>query len=352
MAKKPLKVFLDANVVIRAGKPPGTPLIPRVTDLVDAGLVKIVTTDLTKIEIAKKHASNDFEIIGGIARRRFRELTKETIGVELPTISAGELKNKLFEKYQPLTNDMFMKLRAETLSIDEVKPSAVFESYRRETGLFSGEAKKHQFPDAFIWEILKACATKDDPLIIVTDDGDLDAVIGEHEHVTRLKSIPDLFGKLGLKTDAAPDVKAFFQENESELVAAVDNELNQWGLQVMDIQDAEIDEANVQKVTIADFATFRAAGESKDILVMGQLEMEVHVSYNHPDWDSATHDSEDKVLIPHHNVDGEKDVDIDANFTMTLNVDAKGKPEKIAEFSFNDEDFIWVSLTPNDYDFK
>jgi hypothetical protein len=56
---------------------------------VNAGLLKIVTTDLTKIEIAKKHASNDFEIIGAIARRRFRELTKETIGVELPMISAG-----------------------------------------------------------------------------------------------------------------------------------------------------------------------------------------------------------------------------------------------------------------------
>ena len=75
---------------------------------------------------------------------------------------------------------MFERLRAETLSIDSVKPSAVFESYRQETGLFSGEAKKEQFPDAFIWETLKAAATKSDPLTIVTDDGDFDAVIREH----------------------------------------------------------------------------------------------------------------------------------------------------------------------------
>ena len=52
----PTARFLDANVVIRVGKPPGAPLMPRVADLVEAGLVRVVTTDLTKAEVAKKHA--------------------------------------------------------------------------------------------------------------------------------------------------------------------------------------------------------------------------------------------------------------------------------------------------------
>src|ERR1035437_6063241 len=39
---------------------------------------------------AKKHANNDFEIIGGVARKRFRELTEEAIGVNLPKISSEE----------------------------------------------------------------------------------------------------------------------------------------------------------------------------------------------------------------------------------------------------------------------
>jgi hypothetical protein len=41
------------NVVIRAGKPPGGPLISRVTDLVDAGMIRVVTADLTKTQIDK-----------------------------------------------------------------------------------------------------------------------------------------------------------------------------------------------------------------------------------------------------------------------------------------------------------
>jgi PIN domain len=352
MTNRPLKVFLDANVVIRAGKPPGAPMMPRVTDLVEAGYIKVVTTNLTKMEVAKKHANNDFEIIGGVARKRFRELVEGAVAVKLPTISSEELRTKLFEKYQTSTDAMFENLRTETLSIDGVKPSAVFQSYSRETGLFSGEAKKDQFPDAFVWEALKVIATKSDPLIIVTDDGDFDAGIREHEHITRLKSIPDLFAKVGLTIEAAPDVEVFFEEHKDDVVAVVDDELNQWGLQVSDIEDAEIDESTVSKVTFLNLTTFRAAGDSKDILVVGRLEMNVHVSYNHPDWDSATYDSEDKVRIPHHHVDGEKSVDIEAKFTMTLNVDSKGKPAKIADFSFDDDNFIWVSLMPNDYDFK
>ena len=227
----------------------------------------------------------------------------------------------------------------------------VFKSYIRKTGLFSGEAKKAQFPDAFIWEALNAIATKSDPLIIVTDDRDFDAVIREHEHITRLKSIPELFAKLGLRTEALPDVETFLEEHYDDVVAVVDREVRDWGLQVSDIDHAEMDDSTVNKVNFRDLATFRAAGDSKDILVVGKSEMNVDVSYNHPDWDNATYDSEDKVLIPHHHVAGEEKVDVEANFTMTLNVDKNGKPAKIAEFSFAD-DYIWASLMPSDYDFK
>lgn len=90
--ERPRRVFLDANVVIRAGKPPGGPLMPRVADLIDAGYIKVVTTDLTKTEIAKKkHAANDFEVIG--------DLTDEIFDVKLPEISPAALQQKLIEKY-------------------------------------------------------------------------------------------------------------------------------------------------------------------------------------------------------------------------------------------------------------
>jgi hypothetical protein len=348
----PRKIFLDVNVVIRAGKPPGGPLMPRVADLVDAGYVKVVTTDLTKMEIAKKHAGNDFETIGDLTKRRVRELAAEMLGVELPAISPADLHRKLLEKYQASVEQMFKSLRAETLSIDSVKPSVVFDAYARRTGLFGDDAKKDQFPDAFIFEVLKAVAKQSDPLTIVSDDKDFAAVIKGADHISRLNSIPDLFAELGFTIEAAPDVEDFVKDNLDEIVATVHDELNQWGLQVSDVNDAEIDESTVENVRFVDFRTFRTAGEGKDILVVGRIEMDVKVSYHHPDWDTATYDSEDKVLLPHHTVEGEKNIDVEADFSMTLKVDRHGKPKSIAEFSFDDDNFVWVSIGPNDYDYK
>jgi hypothetical protein len=300
------RVFLDANVVIRAGKPPGGPLIPRVADLVDAGYIKIVTTDLIKMEIAKKHAANDFEVIGDLTRRRVRDLANEVLAVKLPEISLAELHRKLIEKYHAAVENMFTSLRAETLSIDSVKPSVVFDAYACKTGLFGDHAKKDQFSDAFIFEALKATATKRDPLTIVSDDKDFAAVIKNAEHITELGSIADLFAKLGLTIEAAPDVNDFVDNNRNVIVGAVHDELNQWGLQVSDVDDAEIDEAEVENVSFVDLRTFRTAEPGKEILVVGRIEMDVKVSYHHPDWDTATYDSEDKVLLPHHTVEARR----------------------------------------------
>ena len=262
-AIQPRKIFLDANVVIRAGKPPGGPLIPRVADLVDAGYVKVVTTDLTKMEIAKKHAGNDFEVMGNLTKRRVRDLADEIFGVKLPGIFSGGPAPKAAREVSASVEKMFRLLRAETLSIDSVKPSVVFDAYARKAGLFGDDAKKDQFPDAFIFETLKAAATKGDPLTIVSDDKDFAAAIKDAEHICRLKSIADLFAELGLMIEAAPDVEDFVENNLDNIVAAVDDELNQWGLQVSDVDDAEIDKSTVESVSFIDFRTFRTARQGQ-----------------------------------------------------------------------------------------
>ncbi len=267
-------------------------------------------------------------------------------------MSPGDLHRKLLERYQASVEEMFKSLRAETLSIDRIKPSVVFDAYARKTGLFTDDAKKDQFPDAFIFETLRAIVKDTDPLMIVSDDGDFAAAVRNAQHISWLRSIPDLFAELGLSIEAAPDVQAFINDNMDHIVSTVDNELNQRGLQVDDVDDAEIEGSTVENVSFIDFRTFRTAGNGKDILVVGRIEMDVEVSYHHPDWDTATYDHEDKILLPHHTVEGKKHVYVEGDFNMTLKVDEHGKPTSVAEFSFDDNNFIWVSLGPNAYDDK
>ena len=92
---KKTRVFLDANVLIRAGKPPGGPEIQQVIDLVDAGEISVVTTDHTINEVTKRHTENDYNLIKDLGRPAFRHVAKDALGIELPDISKTQAVARL-----------------------------------------------------------------------------------------------------------------------------------------------------------------------------------------------------------------------------------------------------------------
>lgn len=343
MSRHQPKVFLDANVVIQAGKPPGGPLISRVTDLVNAGLIKVLTTDLTIAEVAKKHTENDYEVIKEVGRPHFRKIVSEHIGINLPEIHKAELRASISQKYGELVAAMFTNLKAKTLVIDDIKPSKVFAAYAEKSGFFSGEGKRDQFPDAFIFECLKAEVSAKSPVIIVSNDGDFLAPVKSVEHISLLKNIPDLFQLLGLQVEA-PEIEEFLEENKEELISFVDTEISDWGLQVSDVEDAEIDESTVTEVEITNLISFGSLNKDDNILVVGSVEVTVTVAYTHPNWDEAMYDSEEKVLIPFDDVSGETEVVLNAEFSMSIAVDEDGKPLEIEEFQFRNGDFVYIEI--------
>lgn len=344
MSDKTPKVFLDANVVIAAGKPPGGPIFARVGDLVSAGLITVLTSDLTVTEVAKKHADNDYEVISEVGRSHFRKMVEEVLGAKLPTITKAEIKAKLAASYEASTKTMFEGIGAETLKVDDVKPSAVFSAYAASEGFFSGEGKKDQFPDAFIFECLKPEAAKHEPVIIVSSDGDFDKPVVAEANIALVKSIPELFSKLGLQVKA-PEIDEFLKTHTDELIAAADLEVRNLGL-IGDVEDSEIDETTVTAVEIISLKSFGSVEKDGPILVIGQLRVTADASFTHPDWDTATYDSEDKVLIPRDDVAGETEVEFDVDFSMSILVDEQGVPEHVEELRFRGDNFIVVSLNP------
>lgn len=345
MPKTTPKVFLDANIVISAGKPPGGPEIARVIDLVDAGLVTVLTTDLTITEVAKKHIQNDFEAIKEISQPHFRKIVEGATGVALPDLKRPQLRQKLRATYDKSTAEMFKSLKAKTLAIDEVKPSVVFDAYAAGEGFFSGDGKKDQFPDAFAFECLKKEASKKEPVIIVSNDNDFDGPVKSTKHISLVKSLPALFAALGLEMEA-PEIDAFIETHSDDLVERVNQELSNWGLSSDDVMDAEIEEITVNSVEVMKLTAFKPTEEGDSILVIGKLDVQALVSYSHPNWDEAMYDSEDKVLIPFEDVSGETEVELTVDVSMSISVDDDGDPDKIEELSFRNSDFQYVTLYP------
>lgn len=347
MTSSKLKVFLDANVVIQAGKPPGGPIMSRVADLVNAGIISVLTTDLTVTEVTKKHTENDYEIIKEVGRPHFRKVVKEHLKSTLPDLSKTKLKEKISTKYAKQVAEMFDSLKSKYLPIDHIKPSIVFTAYAEGSGFFTGEGKKDQFPDAFIFECLKAEASKKSPVVIVSNDNDFNIPVKNIDDISLLKTIPDLFQMLGLQVEA-PEIEQFLEQNEKNLIDIVDKELSDWGLQVNDVEDAEIEESSVTKVELTDVISFGSTDKSSSILVVGTAEITATVSYTHPNWSEAMYDSEEQVLIPFENVNGEKEISLNADFSMSIIVDKEGDPTKIEAFRFRNSDFQFIELYPYD----
>ncbi|THK35645.1 hypothetical protein EHS39_23750 [Ensifer sp. MPMI2T] len=346
---RPKKVFLDANVVIRAGRPPGGMLIDRIVDLVKAEFVSVVTTDLTMAEVAKKHTDNDYKIVREVARPRFRALAHDVLGADLPQVEEKEIWKRLADKYRDETTRMFVRMKARTLSIDDVKPSVVFRAYNTNEGFFSGEGKRDQFPDAFIFERLKPEAKGDDPLIIVSDDGDFKVPAKAVEHLTLVRSISDLFKMFGFEVKE-PDIFTYIDDNHDLIREMLEKQLAEWGLLATDVKDASIEQLGLSDITLSNLAAFDYGGES--ILVVGSAEMIVNVSYTHPDWETASYDSEDKILLPFRDVSGETEVTVDADFSMTILVDDDGKPSEIEDIEFRNDNFIYIDLNPDGWPYK
>jgi len=346
MSKPKAQVFLDANILIGAGKPPGGPEIARVVDLVEAGIVTVLTTDLTITEVIKKHVQNDFDLVKEICVPHFRAAVATAIDVSLPAISRSLLRESLLTHYSASTKAMFGKLGATTLAIDGIRPSVIFEAYASGSGFFGAEGKRDQFPDAFAFECLKHVATQDRPVIVVSRDGDFDRPVRDAANITLVKSLPELFTKLGLEMKA-PEIDAFLDARHDELLELVDRELADWTLSG-DVDDAEIDNTNVSAVEITQLVAFKPMEEGDPFLIVGRMAVKATADYTHPDWDGATYDSEDGILIPHGDVGGQTELDLDIDFSLLLSVDDKGEPAGFEELQFRNDNFVHVSLSSYD----
>ena len=343
----PKKVFLDADIVIRAGKPPGGPLLGRLKDLVDDGVITVLTTDLTCQEVAKKHAENDYDIIKGVGKPRFREIIEEVLGAALPKTTNSELKAKLAEDYSQSTKTMFKELSCKTLAIDAVKPSTVFSAYTAGKGFFTGEGKKHQFSDAFIFECIKSEASSEEPVIIVSGDGDFDKPVEAEAHISLVKSLPDLFELLGLQI-AKSKTADFLESYQEELIKAFNEALDLWGILVVDIEDAEIEEMDVTEVELVELTDFGSMEDGDTILVVGSFLVRADASYTHPDWELALWDSEEGRWFRDADdiVSGKTEMSLDVEVSMSVTVDKEGEPKGIKDLRFRGSNPLYVNLSP------
>jgi len=311
-AKRGQRVFVDANVWISWGYQLSKAEASTLADLVEHELVRVVVTDLTVIEVAKRFRDIDFEKLEPLTKADIRGLAKQHMDLAIPVVDREELRSSLFGGHlDAVKRRLHSRFNAEVRSIDAVKPSEVLTHYTNGTGLFGPAGKKNQFPDSFIFSAITSDLSERNPLIVLSHDGDFASACEKTPHIQRVTSMAALLKALAIEPEGAETI-ALVVAARSQFEPALTEMLQDYGVEATDVEDAEIDVHYVQRVSELQLTgLYRISEEDNKYIGFGNCEVEVFISFTHPDWDTATWDSEDRVPIPHRSVDGEMDVDID-----------------------------------------
>ena len=282
------KVFMDADVAIEMGKPPGNWIFQRLVDLVNLGLVSIVTTDVTMGQIVKHHVNDAYQTLAPLRQPRFRNVVSDVLGIELPHKRNADWRLALKTQYDNGVAGMFGQLKAEIVSLDSVTPSEVFHDYVNDSGFFTPSNKPDQFADAFVFAAVAQNSSHDDPMIIVARDKDFVEPVKRKPGTILLKSIEELFASyaLHLKVPELPKISEFLRNALTE-----DNFFRQ----EVELEDFELDRdwilsAIINDVTIANISAFDLFHDNDLVFAMVDVKVELAVAYRYRSLDRARDD--------------------------------------------------------------
>ena len=274
MAAQSTFVFFDASVLNQIGLAPNSAIRQRLVELVRAGFISVVTTDVTKAEVVRHHANVAFDVLKPAADKRFRSLLSRQFQLKIPEISRQHLYGRLKDDAAVRAERMFQSLEAETLNVDDVRPSVVFADYDLGEGLFGAKNKKNQFPDAFIFKRLEQFASTNAPVLLVAADRDFRDAADHSDAITLLDSISALFTHLGLVTEEhKPDLEPFLYERlwESE------NFLYWVEQQELEMSDGASTNTHCEGLEIRDLVAFAQSCPADPVLIRAEVAADLNV---------------------------------------------------------------------------
>lgn len=318
------QVFVDANVWIAWGQGFGKAEASTLAELVEHGLVVLVTTDLTIMEIAKRFRNNDIAALDPLTKPDLQHVALRYLKLKVPEFDREELRRSLFEHHMEVVKeDLDKRFNAQIRSINSVPPTQILDQYTHGTGLFSASTKKDQFPDAFIFAAISEGVNADRPLIVWSQDGDFATACEKAEHITRVTSMPKLFEALGVTPEGEAVIQVF-DDSPALFLQPLREAIEGYSIEVTDVDEAEAEVLQITEVLSVEVTALYQTGEGQDRYIgFGECHLKAELSFNHPDWDSAMWDSEDKVAIPLHMVEGEVEIEVDP-FAFSFLADVKG----------------------------
>ena len=268
--------------------------------LVDNGHITVVLTDVTVSEVKNRIRERVREAVETQSTFRgkakiLQAINSSDVKAAVKPLDADDISSTVISSF----DDLVKRLRAETIGIDDVKPSNVFSQYFDRRPPFGVGKKKHEFPDAFILEALRQLALKDgNPINVVSRDGDMVAACADSEGLlVRQERFSGLVDEITSEADRSATnwVRKEVEVHRDLIVDEVTQKFEWLGFWLED-QDGDVGDVEVTYVDVDEPSIITLDGENAVVQIPASIDFGADVSYD--DLETASYDSEDKRLFP------------------------------------------------------
>lgn len=301
---RPLNVFVDTSVFIGKNYNYGHPSFVALKKAVVDKRVSFLITDVTLEEI-KSNISEDVEKASQAlkkvraaakALRNIPSVNESLVFEDVDQASAGA---QLVSQLEQLLKDV----KAVTVSVKEADARVVFDLYFNKLPPFGDGKKKSEFPDAFVLSALSEWAeSMQEDIIVVSQDLDMLGIEGPFPRLSTVGSLEEFLSKLtSYFEELTPTAQKLLEENLKEIKNQIEQEFQSLGFILAD-QDGDVNETRVTVVGgVSAYLIALNHGKNGERAVAQfelttTIDFEADVSYDN--LETASYDSEDKVLIP------------------------------------------------------
>lgn len=342
------KVYLDWDVLLDSRMAFYTLDLQFLTNLVDAGIVEVLTTDLVMIETCTARARRDLLDIVDLASEHIRKTVKRCLGVNLPVLDRKQLWNVLEEKHRAEVSSVFTALKARQLALDETKPSMIFADYVGAEGFFDDSWHRENFANAFVFDCLKREASEQAPVIIVSKDAVFEAPVESEEHVSLVNSLPALFSALGLEVDR-PDILEFLTTRQAEIIEVLNHKLEEWLFTKAAISEGALDSYNINSINFGDLTIFAKELCADQMLIIVDIETMGMMNFTQTDWNYPTYYGGMGRSYPFLGRSRITKVEHPINTAIHVSNDFQGRCHRIDDVCIKSVDFVFNILeSPED----
>ena len=342
-------VFIDTSIFIGQNYNYQNDVFDSLRRQVVSNQIKVYVTDITvreveaHIEADVSKAIQEFSNLKKKARI-FRNINESPFKSFFQEIDEAKVCKELKGQFAEFLD----QIDAQILSTNKVSIEAVFDKYFGKHPPFGTGKKKAEFPDAFVIETLESwCKENGEKIYVISSDTDVEKSCENINYLIYLDSIAKFINIIESHDEAlASKVRELIKANIEKIKESIAESFCEEGFWIED-QDGDVNEVSVNELDIEDILLLDISKDSAVVQLSVITSFSADITYD--DLDTATYDSEDKILIPWQTIS--KTVDQDVEYTAIVHVGYNLEDKEslvIRKVIINTENGFGFSVSSND----